>query len=269
MSWVRAIARHLKEGKKFVIATIIDSAGSSPRKAGTRMLLFSDGTFEGTIGGGALEQTVLKDAKNIFESHRPERKTYDLTRELGMCCGGRVEVFFELMGAHNPLYIFGAGHIAKPLATIAATTDFSVTVIDEREEFLNDARFPNAERLAIPPEDAFAQLTFTPDLSIAVCTHDHVLDQRIVENCLKRPFRYLGLIGSRTKAAKTRLRLKAQGFTDGDIGKIHSPMGLNVGAQTPEEIAVSIMAELISVRHNAQSGFSWAKREKSVEGRYA
>src|SRR5258707_1156389 len=132
MNWVQAIADHLKNGKKFVVATILDSVGSSPRKAGTRMLIFEDRSFEGTIGGGALENAVREHAAGLFRSLKPERRTFDLTRELGMCCGGRVEVFFELMAKHDPLYIFGAGHIAKPLAAIAALSDFEVTVIDER-----------------------------------------------------------------------------------------------------------------------------------------
>ncbi len=250
MDQIDTISRLLSAGKRFVVCTLVSYVGSTPRKPGAQILVLQNGKTYGTIGGGALEHQVIVDAKDLFDGGETAFKNYDLTKELGMCCGGKVDIFFERMGPSDQLFLFGAGHVVQPLAAIAKWALFSVTVIDERSDYLTEERFPLVERRYVMPfEDALSKLEFSETTSVVVCTHDHSLDQKIVENCLSRPFRYLGLIGSQVKAAKTRARLKAQGFSQTALDRLRCPMGLDLGGQSPGEIATSVVAELISVRY--------------------
>ncbi|HLG19498.1 MAG TPA: xanthine dehydrogenase accessory protein XdhC [Bdellovibrionota bacterium] len=258
MELLDTIARLRDEGETFVVATVVSVVGSTPRKPGSRMIVHRNGRTEGTIGGGALEKSAIEDARTLFGEGETFLKKYDLTHEIGMCCGGIVELFFEKIAPTERLYIFGAGHVGKPLAAIAKLARFHVTVIDDRSEHLNETHFPAAdERRVAPLEDVISDLAFDNYVSVVVCTHDHQLDQRIVEACLAKPFRYLGLIGSFVKATKTRARLKAAGFDEDAIHRVHSPTGLNIGSQSPGEIAVAIVAELIAQRYGAKSPYSW------------
>ncbi len=240
---------------RIVLCTVVDSAGSVPQKPGARLAVAAGGRIAGTIGGGAIEKLAVETARAMLAEGGCRLLSPHLTRDLGMCCGGRVTVFLQTIEPAETLLLFGAGHIARPLSARAGELGFSVVVVDERAEWASRERFPGAARIEVePPLDAIDALPFDARTSICVVTHDHRLDQEIVEACLPRPWRYLGVIGSRRKAALFRERLLAKGFPRERVEAIHGPMGLAIGAQTPEEIAISICAELIAVRHAAAAG---------------
>jgi len=247
------IAALAAEGRPFVLATVIESAGSTPQKPGSKMVVLGDGSLRGTVGGGAIEHQIIQAALALLEAPEQTRviETH-LTHELGMCCGGRMKVFLEKHGAPVRLTVFGAGHVAKELATLAHKVGFRVTVVDARPEWASAERFPGCEVLLRDPADHARAVPGGPQEYFCVTTHDHPLDQAVVEALLNKPSAYLGVIGSRRKAERFRMRLKAGGAEDAALDRVRSPMGLAIGALTPEEIAVSIIAELVQVRRGGQ-----------------
>jgi xanthine dehydrogenase accessory factor len=235
--------------QRVVVCTVVDSAGSVPQRAGAKVALAEDGRTFGTIGGGAVEQLVLEAARDLMRRGGTQLLKSHLTHDLGMCCGGRITVFLETLDPLDPLLIFGAGHVAKPLAALAQVLGFEVEVIDQRPEWASEERFPGVHRLWVDePRDAIDALRFEPRSSICIVTHDHRMDQEILEACIRRPHRYLGVIGSRRKGATFRERLLSRGFSEAEALGFSCPMGMAIGAQTPEEIAVSICGELIAAR---------------------
>ncbi len=246
-----ALARWRAAGRRFVLATVVETRGFTPRKGGAHMLVAENGETFGTIGGGAIEAEVLAAARARLAEGGAGVVKRHLTRDLGMCCGGEMSVHLEVIEAAPALIVFGAGYIAKPLAAMAAGCGFDVTVVDARPEWANEERFPGA-RLAVTDPEAFARaLAPTPSASVVVVTHDHALDQRIVQHLLDRPFRFHGMVGSVAKHRKFVQRLTARGFSADRIARLRTPLGLDIGAETPEEIAVSIVAELVAVRRGA------------------
>jgi xanthine dehydrogenase accessory factor len=245
------IAALVAEGRPFVLATVIESAGSTPQKPGSKMVVLGDGSLRGTVGGGAIEHQIIEAAKALLEAPEQTRtiETH-LTHELGMCCGGRMKVFLEKHGAPVRLTVYGAGHVARELATLAHQVGFRVTVVDARPEWATPERFPGCEVLHEDPADHARKLAGSAQDYFCVTTHDHPLDQAVVEALLNKPSAYLGVIGSRRKAERFRMRLKAAGAQDAALDRIRSPMGLPIGALTPQEIAVSIVAELVQVRRS-------------------
>ena len=255
MALFQDIARLEEEGRPFVLATVIDSSGSTPQKPGSKMVVLDGGERRGTVGGGAIEQQVvdaavalLKDAEatsRLIETH--------LTHDLGMCCGGKMRVFLEKHGAAVHLWVFGAGHVAKELAALAANVGFKVHVVDERPEWASRERFPAAELTVKNPADVAKTLEGGPSTYFCITTHDHPLDQACVEALLRKPSAYLGVIGSRRKAERFKLRLTAAGFSEAELQKMNSPMGVGISALTPAEIAVSIVGQLIAVRRGGSA----------------
>ena len=267
------LARWRGEGRRFVLLTVVEARGFTPQKSGVHMLLAADGETAGTIGGGAIEHECLSQARELLasgESARTVRK--QLTTELGMCCGGEMVVHLEVLEALPRLFVFGAGHVARPLAALAATCGFAVHVVDAREEWLTAERFPNATRLLRAPEEAARELAADDATAgggleatyAVVTTHDHALDQRVVQELLRCELEFTGLIGSLAKQRKFALRLRARGFTDAQIARLRSPVGLAIGARTPEEIAVSIVAELVAVRRGGSPERGWVPPERIV-----
>ena len=251
------IVRWRAEQRQFVLATVVDTRGFTPRRPGARMLICEDGTTAGTIGGGAIEQLVREEAARLLKDGGSTVLRRHLTQELGMCCGGEMTIHLEALGPAPRLIIFGAGYIAMPLAAIAIQTGFDVTVADARSEWLNQERFPNCRLIERDPEQALRDLPTTEHDYVVIATHDHALDQRIVQVALPRPLRFLGMIGSRPKQRKFALRLRARGFSDTEILRLHSPLGFPIGAETPEEIAVSAMAAIIAARRGAPLPSPW------------
>ena len=252
------IARWRAEGRRFVLLTVVESRGFTPQKPGRHMLVADGGETAGTIGGGAIELECMLEAKTLMKAGGTTRMVKkQLTTELGMCCGGEMVVHAEVLEALPRLFVFGAGHVARPLAALAASTGFGVTVVDARAEWLTAERFPTAARELRDPEAAVRELKLDASDSVVVTTHDHALDQRVVQELLKHELRFTGVIGSFAKQRKFALRLKARGFEDDAIARMRTPVGLAIGAQTPEEIAVSIVAELVAVRRGAAPERGW------------
>jgi xanthine dehydrogenase accessory factor len=255
------LGRWRAEGLRFALLTVVESRGFTPQKPGVHMLVATDGTTAGTIGGGAIEHECVRQARDLLATGGQARTVRkQLTTELGMCCGGEMVVHLEVLEALPRLHVFGAGHVARPLAAFAAACGFAVQVIDARAEWLTAGRFPGAERMLRAPDDFARELVREDGVDAAyavVTTHDHALDQRIVQELLRRELRYTGLIGSLAKQRKFALRLAARGFDEDQIRRLRTPVGLAIGARTPEEIAVSIVAELVAVRRGASPERGW------------
>ena len=256
------MARWRAERRRFVLATVVETRGFTPRKGGAHMLIASDQNA-GTIGGGAIEAEVIEQARALLLRGGTTVVRRHLTQELGMCCGGEMTVFLEVIEAPVALVVFGAGYIAKPLAAIAAGCGFEVTVVDERPEWATEERFPTATVHIGSPEDFSRRWESDGTQYAVVVTHDHALDQRLVQQLLTRPLRFLGMIGSIPKQRKFALRLKARGFPPVAIARLHTPLGIDIGAATPEEIAVSVVAQLIAVRRGRAVATGWASRPGS------
>lgn len=239
-------------GTAAAVVTVVRTAGSAPRRPGARMLVFPDGRIEGTVGGGVLEQRAIETAAETLEDGRPRYVEHQLTQQLGMCCGGQVALFVECLSVAPPLVVFGAGHVGRALSSMAAHAGFVVHVADEREELLDAARLPEARALHDDLQDPAIPLT--PEAFVLVVTHDHALDQRLAERLVSLPHRWLGVIGSRRKATLLKERMRAKGIEASAVDGVRAPVGLAIEAETPEEIAVSILAELIAVRRGADLG---------------
>lgn len=251
MALFARIAALEAEGARAALVTVVRVTGSTPREAGAKMLVLEDGTTEGTIGGGRIEHEAIREAREAIASGSARFLEHKLTQELGMCCGGQVALFIEPIRTTPPLVIFGAGHVGRAVCRAGAAAGFSVHIVDEREDFLNDERVKDAKSKTSELDDS--TLPFGAETFVLVTTHDHALDQRLVERCLTKPSRWLGLIGSRRKAHVTRERLAHKGFAPELIARVRCPVGLAIGAETPEEIAVSIVAELVAVRRGRAS----------------
>jgi xanthine dehydrogenase accessory factor len=252
------LAKVRTERRKAVLATVVEVVGSAPQVPGAKILLLDDGTAVGTVGGGTFEKRVLERAVEILNDESAPRTglwTANLTRDLGMCCGGEMRVFFERVLGTERLVVFGAGHVGRALCTAASAAGFDVTVVDEREKLTTRERFPEAKEIICEdPEVVLPELVFDPATYCVVVTHDHPLDEKIVRALCTRQVRFLGMVGSRSKRNKFLMRLAAQGVAEEALARIRSPVGYDIGAVTPEEIAVSITAELIAIRRGFESG---------------
>jgi xanthine dehydrogenase accessory factor len=258
------LERWRAEGRRFVLATVTESRGFTPRKPGAHMLIGEDGATAGTIGGGAIEREVIEAARERLAGSGSATLRRHLTQELGMCCGGEMAIFLEVIEAAPKLLVFGAGYIARPLAALAATCGFAVRVVDERADWATGERFPTSEVVVREPEAFLRDLEIRGDEFAVVVTHDHALDQRLVQILLRRPLKFVGMIGSVAKQRKFALRLRAKGFGDAEIARLQTPLGVSIGADTPEEIAVSVMAQIVAVRRGANAPAGWtppARRE--------
>ena len=245
-SILRRIAELETEGTSCAVVTVVRVSGSTPRSAGAKMIVFKDGAIEGTIGGGKIEHRIISAAKETIETTRTNYLEFSLTNELGMCCGGKMAVFIEPMQVAPKLVIFGAGHVSAALSRMATHAGFIVHIADERTEWLTPERFPEARQLH--DENDAIDIPSGDDCYIMITTHDHALDQALLEKRLRQPFRWIGVIGSQRKASMTYQRLRNKGFEERLVESVRIPVGLAISAETPEEIAVSILGELIAVR---------------------
>jgi len=250
---LEAALRAESEGEVTALVTVVATEGSTPQKAGAKMVVFSDGRIVGTIGGGCVEAEMTWRARQVIETRRPQLASYDLTPdqagEDGLVCGGRMQVFIEPIEGTPTLCLFGAGHVAQPLARLAKGVGFRVEVADDRMKFANRDRFPDADLVLV--EDfaaAAARMTLGPSTFAVVVTRGHRGDAEALGACLGKGLRYVGLLGSRPKMVHVFTALKERGVSPEELAKVHIPLGLAIGAQTPEEIAVSILAEMIAVR---------------------
>src|SRR5712692_178581 len=256
-----AVAEALERGEPAALVTIVSTTGSTPQRIGAKMLVFADGRIDGTIGGGCDENDALGKARHGITPRRPELWHYELSddfaQETGLICGGQMDVYIEPIEPSPELYIIGAGHVGLYLARLAHGVGFRVHVIDDREKFANRERYPDA--VEIVAEDSPAWLARTPLQAHAyavIVRRGHTNDLEALRALAPRELRYLGLIGSRAKVARIYDALAADRMPAEQLERVHAPIGLDIGAVTPQEIAVSILAELIAVKHGKTNALS-------------
>jgi xanthine dehydrogenase accessory factor len=232
------------------LCIVVSAKGSAPRREGAKMLVTKNGSIKGTIGGGNLEKQVIKDAMKVLEKQEPQLFRHDLLHQHEMCCGGTVQIYIEPIMKKNKLYIFGAGHTGKALANIATALDFETVVIDDRKEYMDELDNPKINKMNLPFSEALKILPFDEKTYVAIMTYSHPLDRDILFYCLKKPHAYIGMIGSKRKVEITKKILKETNFADDEIiNKIDMPMGIDIGAEGPEEIALSILAKIVKVKN--------------------
>lgn len=256
-----------REGRKCALATIVQVRGSIPGYSGAKMLVREDGSILGTVGGGCVEAEVWNAAREAMASEKPRLLSFALNQnaasESGLLCGGQVEIYVEPIFPPPRAILFGAGHISRSLAKVASLAGFLVTVVDDRESFASREHFPEADRIyAEPYESAFEKLAIGEDAYLVIVTRGHRDDIRVLRLAVATPARYIAMVGSRRKVIETVEALKAEGVPGTAFERLHAPMGLDIGAVTPEEIAVAVVAEMIAVRRRATS--NWRGLSKSV-----
>ena len=247
----------LKRGEPAALVTIVSTIGSTPQRVGAKMLVFSDGRIVGTIGGGCYENDAFWKAREAIKTRRPEMVHYELSddfaQETGLVCGGQMDVYIEPIEPSPELYIIGAGHVGFHLARLAADVGFRVHVVDDREKFANLERFPTAVEVVADDIPAWIDRANLPAHAYAVIvTRGHTNDLEALRVLAPRELRYLGLIGSRAKVARIYEALVEAHMPAEALRRVHAPIGLDIGAVTPQEIAVSILAELIAVKHGKE-----------------
>lgn len=234
------------------VCTIIGSTGSTPRHQGSKMLVYGDGRFVGTIGGGEIETRVIAEALEVLRGGEARRLQYamvDPQRGDPGICGGTVEVYVEPILPDPLLLVIGGGHVGKAVAHLAKWLGFEVAVSDDRVEFCNAAANPDASLFyPVPMADLVNHLKFNAQTYVVLTTRGASVDIEGLPALLRQPFGYLGIIGSRRRWAVTRKAMEERGFSAEELARVHSPIGLELHAETPEEIAVSILAEILMLR---------------------
>jgi xanthine dehydrogenase accessory factor len=247
------LAHVRRQGLRAALATIIERKGSTPRKDATKMLIYEDGRCTGTIGGGCTEAEVCREALLAIRRGKPQLLRFDLTgddaEDGGLICGGSMEVYVEPILPDPALVIFGAGHVGRCVADIAKNVGFRILVVDDRVKYANRERFPNADALYVDGwETAFGQLPVNESSYLLIVTRGHQYDLACLRYALKSPAKYIGLMGSRRKIKLFYETLENEGIDPTQFKRVHAPVGIEIGAESPEEIAVSIAAQLIAVR---------------------
>jgi len=257
MNIYEEIVKLQREGRSGAVATIVNSRGSIPSFQSAKMLIRDDGSIAGTIGGGCVEAEVWQAAREVIAQEKPRSLTFDLNQDpkydTGLVCGGTLEIFIEPVMPVPLLYIFGAGHVAVELFKAARNAGFDCIVTDDREAYANAERFPNAREIVAKDfDEALKDLVPTESSYIVIATRGHRDDMRVLRWAVQTPARYVGMVGSKRKAITVFRELTREGLNPELFQRVHSPVGLDIGAVTPEEIAVAIVAELVAVRRRAE-----------------
>ena len=238
------------------LVTIIKTQGSVPRNIGTKMIVQLDGEIYGTIGGSTVEAIVIEEAQNVIQTGQTRIVTHTLSDELkldtGMICGGTLDLFIEPILIPEKVYIFGGGHVGFHVASFVKHVGFEYIIIDDRPEFASTDRFPDAlRRIVDNPESVATNLDITNNDYIVIVTHGHQYDYEVLRSVITKAARYIGMIASTTKRNNIFHKLRTMDkISDHLLSRIHSPIGVDIGAETPEEIAISIVAELIQARRS-------------------
>ena len=249
-----AVADALDRGEPAALVTIVSTTGSTPQRVGAKMLVFGDGRMVGTIGGGCYENDAFGKAREAILHRRPQLVHYELSddfaQETGLICGGQMDVYIEPIEPSPELFVVGAGHVGFHLANLAHEVGFRVHVVDDREKFANRERFPHAAEVVSEDIPAWIARAALPSHAyVVIVTRGHTNDLEALRALAPRDLRYLGLIGSRAKVARIYDELLSSAIPADVLRQVHAPIGLDIGAVTPQEIAVSILAELIAVKH--------------------
>ena len=257
MDLFEEIVRMRRVGQRGALATIVHTNGSIPSYESSRMLVREDGSIAGTIGGGCVEADVWAAAKEVMAQESPRKMVFQLNNEAsydnGLICGGTLEVFVEPILPQPIVYLFGGGHISMALARSASAAGFGIAVIDDREQFANPARFPMAQEVYASYEKAFREIQPNRSSFVVIVTRGHRDDMRVLAWAVRTDARYIGMIGSRRKVLSVYQALEKEGYSPEEFSRVYAPMGLEIGALSPEEIAISIAAELVAIRRNAPS----------------
>ena len=256
LEFYEEVARLLRAGRLLAVATVVGRQGSAPRSAGARMIVTDLGETRFSVGGGAFEALVIADAREAIRDGRDLEKEYRLTEKgdgaTGMVCGGRVRVLIEVVRPPAGLFVFGGGHVGREVAGLAARLGFAVTVVEDRADYLEASRYPaGVRRVRAEREFASGLPEIPPGSFVAVVTRCHKTDLSAVRHAVGRGAAYVGLIGSRRKIVTVLARAQELGTPKEALREVRAPIGLDIGAETPEEIAISIAAEMIAVRHEA------------------
>ncbi len=258
------IVKLRRAGQRAALATIVHTNGSIPSYESSRMLVRDDGSIAGTIGGGCVEADVWAAARDVMRTELPRKMIFNLNHEAGydsgLICGGTLEVFVEPILPQPVLYIFGGGHVSIALAEAAHAAGFDIGLVDDREAFANAARFPMAREIYTSYEEAFEKLKPNASTYMVIVTRGHKDDMRVLGWAANTEARYVGMIGSKRKVFSVYEALEKEGIAPEKLDRVYAPVGLEIGALTPAEIAISITAELIAVRRHAAGA-----RHKSVQ----
>ena len=251
---LKRIIKSLDNGKKVAPVTVTEVGGSTPRDAGSLMLVWENGETFGSIGGGKIEYFVIQEAIEALKINKEKMFDHSLTPkgDLEMQCGGTAKGFIKIFKPKNKIIIAGGGHVGEKVLELANFLGFRCEVIDDREEYRNKESLKIADELVINSFDkALDQMNVDENTYIVITTKSHVTDIVFVKRAIKTKAKYIGLIGSKTKQIFVRETLTKEGFTDEEIKRIYGPMGLNVANQMPEEIAVSILSEILMIKNNS------------------
>ncbi|MBF0483960.1 MAG: XdhC family protein [Candidatus Omnitrophica bacterium] len=243
-----------KKNCAYAIATVVSATKGTPGKTGAKMIVQSDGASIGTVGGGMVEKKVQSESLNSIKTGMPDLKTYTMKGKGWPICGGEVSIFIEPYLGPKKLIICGAGHIALPLSLIAKILQFEITIIDERKAFANKNRFPHVDKIFCKHPEYLAKINIDANTHIVIITHNHINDFACLKNVIKSDAGYIGVISSQKKRLLFLKNLKKIGVTKAQLEKLNIPVGIDIGAQTPEEIAVSIMAEIITINNKNKIG---------------
>ena len=255
MDLFEEIVKMRRAGRRAALATIVHTNGSIPSYESSRMLVRDDGSIAGTIGGGCVEAEVWAAAKEVMQKEAPRKMVFNLNNEAnydnGLICGGTLEVFVEPILPQPMLYLFGGGHVSMAVAKAASAAGFGIGVVDDREAFANKERFPMAQEIYTSYEEAFEKIHPNVASYLVIVTRGHKEDMRVLAWAVRTEARYVGMIGSKRKVLSVYKALENEGYKAEEFERAYAPMGLEIGALSPEEIAVSIAAELVAVRRNA------------------
>ncbi len=267
------IAKLEQEGREFAICTVVEVEGSSPAHASFKMIVLPDGTQQGTVGGGTLELNVLAVAREVIAERKPRIISFDLNlnskTSIGMVCGGQIKLYIEYVGSRPQLYIYGAGHVGRSLATFASLVGFEVTIMDDRPEFATPTRVPEAHHFLTGD---FVELIKATDYGTqgyhVILTDKHASDELVLKAILERKldYHYIGMIGSKSKVLDVFRHLMAAGVSREDLARVYTPIGIDHGGQTAEEIALAICAELVAARHDHPLTDSMKNKANVIEG---
>ena len=261
------IVRLRKLGQKCAVATIVQVNGSIPSFESAKILVREDGSFMGTVGGGCVEAEVWNAAREVIETEKPRHLSFSLGQDAaydeGLICGGQLNIFVEPVIPQPRAFIFGGGHVSKGISKIATLAGFSTSIIDNREAFANKERFPEDEATyAEEYEDVFPKLPVNSSSYIIIVTRGHRDDMRVLRWAVNTPAKYIAMIGSKRKTISVVHELEKEGIARDAFDKVFAPMGLEIGAEMPEEIAISVVAEMIAVRRAPDT--DWRQLSKSI-----
>ena len=270
MDLFEEIVKMRRAGQRGALATIVHTNGSIPSYESSRMLVRDDGSIAGTIGGGCVEAEVWAAAKEVMHKEAPRKMVFNLNNEAtydnGLICGGTLEVFVEPILPQPILYLFGAGHVSMAVAKAASAAGFGIAVIDDRESFANAERFPIAQEILTSYEDAFEKIHPNAASYLIIVTRGHKEDMRVLGWAVRTPARYVGMIGSKRKIRSITDQLESEGIPRERLERVHMPIGLDIGAVLPEEIAVAIVAEVIHIR---RAGFKHPYSKKLYQATHS